>query len=169
MFEKANAGGNGIGGFYSPMFGEELTSGYTRAGNTGWSVFVSQPINELESKIEDITYSSLSAMAIGLFVAILLALIATKLLTFPIIQMVQAMERIGNGQLRAYENIQEGRFQPLEFSFRVDERRGQVEPVIRPGGQFALQGNRVRRDVQRALSPVQGVAIGEIAAKLAAP
>jgi len=42
-------------------------------------------------------------------------LVATKLLTFPLIQIIRAMEGIGNGELRAHEKIKEGRFLPLEF------------------------------------------------------
>ncbi len=129
QIDRAISGANGTGSYYSPLFQEDLISGYSHTGEAGWSVFVSQPIVELESKVEEMKYSSLSVMGIGLLVAILMAFIATKLLTFPIVQMVQVMERIGNGQLRAYENIQDGRFQPLEFHKARDSIRAMAEKL----------------------------------------
>lgn len=120
---------SGVGDYYSEQFGEEMVVGYAPVPATGWGIIVEQPYSELVSKVQDMKSAILLAMSVGLLIAIILALIATKLLTFPIVQMVQAMARIGNGELRAYERIKEGRFQPYEFRKARDAIKRMAEKL----------------------------------------
>ena len=108
-------GNTGVASFYSPALKEDMIAGYTHTKNAGWGVMVPQPISELQSKASGIKSTALAVMAIGFVIAIGLALLATKILTNPIEQMVAAMRSIGNGELWAYEKMTVSDLQPKEF------------------------------------------------------
>ncbi|MEM7214401.1 MAG: diguanylate cyclase [Pseudomonadota bacterium] len=105
----------GIEVFHSMVFGQEMVAGYTHVPNTGWIVMVSQPVLELESEVAAFKYTTFTIMAMGMGLAVLLAYLASKLFTVPLQQMIEAMKRIGNGELRAYEQIKQSLLQPTEF------------------------------------------------------
>ena len=58
---------------------------------------------------------TLTTIGFGLAMSGLLAYLASKVLTSPVEQMVTALNRIGAGELRAYEKIQEPVWHPQEF------------------------------------------------------
>ena len=110
-----NGAGVGVDVFYSPALKEDMIAGYSSVRKIGWGVIVPQPISELKDKAQNTKNTALTVMAIGMALAILLAFFASKFLTAPIEQIVQAMQRIGNGELRAHEKISFGRYQAQEF------------------------------------------------------
>ena len=68
-----------------------------------------------ETNIVGANYAGILVLIFGVFLAGVLAWIAAKLVTDPVEQMTLAMERIGDGELRAHEKIKIGRFEPKEF------------------------------------------------------
>ncbi|MEM9331246.1 MAG: diguanylate cyclase [Pseudomonadota bacterium] len=114
-FDVMKSRGSGVEVVISPETGQETLAGYAHVPNVGWTVMVFQPISELESEVAAFKYTTFTIMAIGMVLAIALAYFASKLFTFPLEQMIQAMKRIGNGELRAHEQIKESVYDPLEF------------------------------------------------------
>ena len=129
VVQKMLSGKTGVATFYSPALKEDMIAGYTYSKNGGWGVMVPQPLSELQSKATDIKNTALAVMAIGFLIALGLAFFASKILTNPIEQMVSAMRRIGNGELWAHEKIQEGRFQPKEFTDARDSIKSMAEKL----------------------------------------
>lgn len=113
-------GETGVDQFYSPALDAFMFAAFTRVEGPGWGVMIPQPLNELRQKAEAVKYSMLTVLVIGLLLAGLLAFIASKLLTDPIEQMVRAMNRIGAGELRAYEQMNESKWHPIEFNAARD-------------------------------------------------
>lgn len=116
VIRKALTGETGAGTFFSDHYGMDMLAGYAPASDLGWAVAVFQPLADLEERMNSVKHESLSALGIGLLFAVALAYFASRFLTYPIIQIVQVMERIGNGELRAYESMKDDSLQIKEFS-----------------------------------------------------
>lgn len=129
VVQKMLSGNTGVATFYSPALKEDMIAGYTYSKNAGWGVMVPQPISELQSKASDIKNTALAVMAIGLFIAIVMALFASRILTNPIEQMVVAMRSIGNGELWAHEKISQKGFQPKEFEDARESIKNMAEKL----------------------------------------
>lgn len=108
-------GETGVKLFYSPTLDADMIAGYAPVAGPGWGVMVPQPVRELQAKAESVKSAGLAVLLFGVVLAAIFALIASKILTNPIEQMVRSMHRIGAGELRAYEEIKVGRWQPEEF------------------------------------------------------
>ena len=116
MIKMLKSGQKGVTSFFSSSQKERMIAGYVPTQSNTWNVFVPQPLSELQSKADSIKLTALTVMGIGLVLAIILAYFATKILTNPIEQMVEAMKSIGNGELWAHEKINVGKLQAKEFT-----------------------------------------------------
>lgn len=116
IVQEMLSGRTGVMTFFSPAMQEEMIAGFTAVPDAGWGVMVPQPLAELEGKVNEFKSTTLTIMAFGLLIALFMALVATRFLTAPLEQMIQAMQRIGDGELRAFENIKKTMMQPVEFN-----------------------------------------------------
>ena len=94
----------------------EMIGSFAAAGQAGLTVFVAQPTTEIRHKTVTVQYGVLGVLLFGLAMAGGFAVIASQLITAPIVQMVEVMNRIGKGELRAYEDMRHGLLQPVEFN-----------------------------------------------------
>ena len=115
VVKRMVAGETGVETFYSPAFDNDVIAGFAAASATNWGVLVAQPINELQAKADSMKSTGFTVLAFGVFLAGILAFVAAKFLTDPIEQMVKSMNKIGAGELRAYEHMIERRWHPREF------------------------------------------------------
>lgn len=115
IVQDAMADNSGVQTYFSPIFNQDMIAGYSKAARSGLIVIVPQPLHELEAKALENKETALTVLAIGFALAIILAYIASKIITHPIEEMLLAMRRIGTGELWAHEKMKLGRFQPKEF------------------------------------------------------
>ena len=120
VVQKMMAGETGVTIFYSPALDTDMVAGYAHVAGPGWGIMVPQPLRELEAKANSVKSAGFTVLAFGLALAGIVAYFASKILTHPIEQMVRAMNRIGGGELRAYEGIKESAWQPVEFNAARD-------------------------------------------------
>jgi len=120
VVQKILAGKTGVELFYSPALDVDMVAGYAPVVGPDWGVMVPQPIRELEQKADSVKSAGLTVLLFGLVLAAVVAYLASKVLTHPFEQMVRAMNRIGAGELRAYEGISQSSWQPIEFNAARD-------------------------------------------------
>jgi diguanylate cyclase (GGDEF)-like protein/PAS domain S-box-containing protein len=82
----------GVEQFYSPAKNADMIAGLTFVKETGWGVMVPQPVAELDSRIDQIKYATLSIGAFGIALATLISWFLSNKLTIPT-QQLSAWQR----------------------------------------------------------------------------
>lgn len=89
------AGKTGVATFFSPALNSDMIAGYTSVPSARWGVMVPQPINELQGKADAIDQTALVVMGIGLFIALLISIPASFILTRPLEKLSRITRIIG--------------------------------------------------------------------------
>lgn len=77
------AGKTGVTRFYSPFIKENMVAGYAAVPEIGWGIMVPQPESEVVAQVYDLMRSYLLWGAIGLLLAVLLAIVIARWITRP--------------------------------------------------------------------------------------
>ena len=90
-------GKSGITNFFSPYFQEDMISGYAGISGFQWSVIVPQPVSEVNEEINEITNLHLIWSGLALVGAIILAMLITRKVIVPIINLNREITAIEAG------------------------------------------------------------------------
>jgi len=123
------AGRSGAARFHEPVSGVEMVAGFSPVAGAGWAVIVPQPVSELIERASAATTVTFSVVGIGIALAALVGFLAARMVVGPLEQMVTAMRKIGNGELRAYEQMKQPAILPLEFSDARDAIKAMSEKL----------------------------------------
>jgi len=83
-FRETIEGDTGIKHFMSPAMNEQMIAGTARVPQFGWGVLVPQPISEIHARFHQFDKNSVFVIGIGIFLALLAALAAARLISRPI-------------------------------------------------------------------------------------
>ncbi|MEM7744728.1 MAG: ATP-binding protein [Pseudomonadota bacterium] len=95
---KMLAGESGVDQFYSNALNGEMIAGYAAIEGTGWGVMVPQPVAELEAAAGRMVQSGLIVLAVGLGLAIALALYLSARFVRPINNVAAAARLMAAGE-----------------------------------------------------------------------
>ncbi|MEO3430768.1 sensor histidine kinase [Pelagibius sp. CAU 1746] len=114
----------GVAIFDEPLMNTEMVAAYTRVEGIGWGVLVTQPIDELRDRAEQVSRSALIVVAIGVGVALLIGVLVAYYMTRPLRAVSQAARRMAAGNAEARTPVSEGALVPeevrdLQTSFNV--------------------------------------------------
>jgi signal transduction histidine kinase len=114
--ETLPQGGSGIGTFTVHDTKVQMIAGYAQASGPGWGVFVAQPFAEIDARADAINASALSVFALGLAIALLMALRAGLLVATPIRRLLAATRALTQGSGDTRLALSSSRFVPQELS-----------------------------------------------------
>lgn len=111
VVKKMMSGETGVTEFYSPFVKKMMVAGYASVPGLGWGIMVPQPKSEVREQVNSIVLSQLGWGAMGLLVAVFLAITLARWITFPINTLVKAAdEMVGSKFAKKWpdESIAEG-------------------------------------------------------------
>ena len=85
-------GETGIQKFYSPALKGDMIAGFTTVARPGWGVMIPQPVSEIYDKVFENNKSILTAIGIGLAIAMLLAFMFIRSVARPLEQFALIMK-----------------------------------------------------------------------------
>ncbi|MBV9860508.1 MAG: sensor histidine kinase [Alphaproteobacteria bacterium] len=95
------AGQTGVIQFYSPAFKSDMIAAYTSVPETGWSVWVPQPMDELYARADEVRGAATAISFLGLLAAALLSWCLAKYISRPIRSVAVAAGAIARGNFAA--------------------------------------------------------------------
>jgi diguanylate cyclase (GGDEF)-like protein len=117
------AGKTGVTKFYSPFMKDNMVAGYASVPGIGWGIMVPQPESEVAEHVNDLMLSHFFWAAVGLILAILLAIGISRWVTGPLNKLASASKQL-------LQNGLSGNFLPHERSNGPAEIR-QLSTVLR--------------------------------------
>lgn len=103
------AGKTGVTKFYSPFMKDNMVAGYASVPSIGWGIMVPQPESEVAEHVNDLMMSHIFWAAVGLILAILLAIGISRWVTGPLNKLAFASKQLLHNGLS-------GNFLPQERS-----------------------------------------------------
>jgi len=111
VVKKMMAGETGVTEFFSPFVKQMMVAGYASVPGLGWGIMVPQPKSEVSEQVNSIVLSQLGWGAMGLLVAVFLAVTLARWITSPINTLVKAAEEMVGSKFEKQwpdEKISEG-------------------------------------------------------------
>ncbi|NLK00608.1 MAG: methyl-accepting chemotaxis protein [Clostridia bacterium] len=99
MVQRAMAGESGVGEFHDPLEGQEVLASYMPIGDTGWSIVVTQNLDEAFAPVNATLRKIIATAGILLLVFILLAFWIANFFSRPIARMADAAGKVAGGDL----------------------------------------------------------------------
>lgn len=88
------AGKTGVTKFYSPFMKDNMVAGYASVPGIGWGIMVPQPESEVAEHVNDLMMSHIFWAAVGLILAILLAIGISRWVTGPLNKLALASKEL---------------------------------------------------------------------------
>ena len=105
VVKKMMRGEHGTTVFYSPFLKADMVAGFTSVPKLGWGIMIPQPKAELTKTIDDVVKNTLIWFSLGILVALFIAVLLTRKITYPINCLVKRAREIDSG----YDNMSLGR------------------------------------------------------------
>ena len=107
IVQSMMAGKTGVTKFYSPFMKDNMVAGYASVPGIGWGIMVPQPESEVAEHVNDLMRSHIFWAAVGLLLAILLAIGISRWVTGPLNKLASASKQLLhnglNGNFLPYE------------------------------------------------------------------
>ncbi|MCH9671398.1 MAG: EAL domain-containing protein [Gammaproteobacteria bacterium] len=101
IVQNAIDGRSGVTEFFSPHLRRQMVAGYTPVPDLGWGILVPQPKQEIETQLHGLLRPHYYWTALGLVVAIVLAVLLARWITAPINRLAAAVKGLREGDPNA--------------------------------------------------------------------
>lgn len=140
-FRETIEGDTGIKHFMSPAMNEQMIAGTARVPQFGWGVLVPQPISEIHARFHQFDKNSVFVIGIGIFLALLAALAAARLISRPIEQFTKAAMAVSRGDLDAGFPRRTAKAIPRELQVANSALKRMTEALQQNAAELELAAN----------------------------
>jgi len=113
--QSMGQGKTGVTQFWSPAAKKTMIAGFTAVPGANWGVMVPQPFSELQAKATAIREQILIVALVGIFIALILGVLITRLITRPVVAVAEAVRRMAGGEAHVRVGRTRSHWAPLEL------------------------------------------------------
>jgi diguanylate cyclase (GGDEF)-like protein len=150
VVKKMMAGKTGVTEFFSPFVKQMMVAGYASVPGLGWGIMVPQPKSEVGAQVNRIVLSQFGWGAMGLLVAIFIAITLARWITYPINALVKVADEMVSSQFTKKwpdENISDG---PREINHLAEAFQQLVNGLIKSRETIKNTNRSLEQQIERA-------------------
>ena len=150
VVKKMMAGKTGVTEFYSPFIRQQMVAGYASVPGLHWGIMIPQPKPEIRAQVNQIVLRQLGWAALGLILAIALAIALARWITHPINALVKVADEMVSSKFMTSWPSEKLAHGPREINRLIHAFRELVNGLINSREIIEKNNESLKQQIEKA-------------------